>query len=55
MICVAEISSALRKVIKYEGYKGLFRGLGSTLLRDVPFSGMINYKTKIKIKNYLFS
>lgn len=35
-----EISVALQQVLKYEGFKGLFRGLSSTLLRDVPFSGV---------------
>ncbi|XP_022126566.2 solute carrier family 25 member 40 isoform X1 [Pieris rapae] len=36
----SEISIALQQVLKYEGFKGLFRGLSSTLLRDVPFSGI---------------
>ncbi|XP_075976217.1 solute carrier family 25 protein Shawn-like isoform X2 [Anticarsia gemmatalis] len=36
----AEITTALRMVVKNEGYRGVFRGLGSTLLRDVPFSGI---------------
>ncbi|KAL4707281.1 hypothetical protein ACJJTC_019819 [Scirpophaga incertulas] len=35
-----DISEALKNVVKYQGYQGLFRGLSSTLLRDVPFSGL---------------
>lgn len=34
-----ELHQALRSLLKYHGYKGLWKGLGSTLLRDVPFSG----------------
>ncbi|XP_035458121.1 probable mitochondrial glutathione transporter SLC25A40 isoform X1 [Spodoptera frugiperda] len=49
----ADIMSALRQVIKYEGYKGLFRGLGSTLLRDVPFSGL--YWTTFETTKNLFN
>ncbi|XP_041989104.1 solute carrier family 25 member 40-like isoform X2 [Aricia agestis] len=36
----SEVTVALRQVLKYEGVRGLFRGLESTLLRDVPFSGI---------------
>lgn len=58
----AEITTALRQVVKYEGYKGLFRGLGSTLLRDVPFSGtevfydyiILNFYITI-LRSYLIS
>ncbi|KAH9631103.1 hypothetical protein HF086_000146 [Spodoptera exigua] len=48
-----EIMSALSQVVKYEGYKGLFRGLGSTLLRDVPFSGL--YWTTFETTKKLFN
>ncbi|CAG9787155.1 unnamed protein product [Diatraea saccharalis] len=48
-----EISTALRHVIRYEGYRGLFRGLGSTLLRDVPFSGI--YWTTFESTKRLFN
>lgn len=34
-----EVHQALRSLLTYHGYKGLWKGLGSTLLRDVPFSG----------------
>lgn len=34
-----EVHQALRSLLEYHGYMGLWKGLGSTLLRDVPFSG----------------
>lgn len=34
------IFDAGRKIIKLEGYRGLFTGLGISLIRDVPFSGV---------------
>ncbi|XP_014489210.1 PREDICTED: solute carrier family 25 member 40-like [Dinoponera quadriceps] len=46
----AELTQALKIVVKYSGVSGLWMGLSSTLLRDVPFSAIywLNYET---IKN----
>ncbi|KAJ8937789.1 hypothetical protein NQ318_012269 [Aromia moschata] len=35
-----EISEALKLLFKQDGIRGLWKGIGSTLLRDVPFSAI---------------
>ena len=47
----SEMKQALRTVVKYSGVKGLWMGLSSTLMRDVPFSAIywLNYETIKKL------
>lgn len=47
-----EVHEALKSLLKYHGWTGLWKGLGPTLLRDVPFSGIywVTYE-KLKILN----
>lgn len=37
-----QLSAVIRAAVHTEGWLALWRGLGPTLLRDVPFSGKIN-------------
>ncbi|XP_022192328.2 solute carrier family 25 member 40 isoform X2 [Nilaparvata lugens] len=48
-----EMSIALQSLMKTEGLRGLWKGVGPTLLRDVPFSGIywVSYETLKSIQN----
>lgn len=45
--CPIEVGGALKMLVKQDGVTGLWKGLFSTLLRDVPFSAVywMNYET----------
>ncbi|KAL1132208.1 hypothetical protein AAG570_010165 [Ranatra chinensis] len=47
-----EVHEALKSLLQYHGWRGLWKGLGPTLLRDVPFSGIywVTYE-KFKMMN----
>lgn len=40
VIYLTEVGAALKMLVKQDGVTGLWRGLFSTLLRDVPFSAV---------------
>lgn len=42
----AELVSCIRTAVEVDGFVSLWRGLGPTLLRDVPFSGQLHYSSK---------
>lgn len=55
-----EVGRALKEMINFYGISGLYKGLGPTLLRDVPFSGIywVSYETlkkKFEVTNPTFS
>lgn len=40
MFSLADVGKALKNMMATEGASGLWRGLGPTVFRDVPFSGI---------------
>lgn len=47
-----ELGEALKNLVRADGYKGLWRGVLPTLLRDVPFSA-IYWMSYESIKSYM--
>lgn len=47
-----ELTNCIRSAVETEGWRSLWRGLGPTLFRDVPFSAMYWYNYE-KSKNWL--
>lgn len=40
----SELISAVQRTVSHDGYMSLWRGLGATLFRDIPFSGNLTLK-----------
>ena len=46
-----EVQKFTKDTLKHEGILSLWKGLGPSLLRDVPFSGILNDRDFVSVLN----